>query len=74
VSKPPREDFWGSDVGPNDVKRIVTKSGHRISIVDKDGQNSIVLATPKHLKVSLIEKSNETAIPCFHSILTATFY
>ncbi len=60
ILKPPREDFWGSDVGPNDVKRIVTKSGHRISIVDKEGKNSIVLATPKHLKVSLIENSNET--------------
>jgi uncharacterized protein involved in type VI secretion and phage assembly len=60
ILKPPKEDFWGSDVSPNDVKRIVTKSGHRISIVDKDGKNSIVLATPKHLKVSLIENSNET--------------
>jgi uncharacterized protein involved in type VI secretion and phage assembly len=60
VHKPPREEFWGGDVAPNNVKRIVTKSGHRITIVDKDGQNSIVLATPKHVKVSLIENSNET--------------
>lgn len=60
VHKPPREEFWGGDVGPNDVKRIVTKSGHRISIVDKDGQSSIVLATPNHVRVSLIENSNET--------------
>lgn len=60
VHKPPREDFWGGDVAPNDVKRIVTKSGHRISIIDKDGQNSIVLSTPKHVRVSLIENSNET--------------
>ena len=60
VQKPPREEFWGADVAPNDVKRIVTKSGHRISIIDKDGKNSIVLATPKHVKVSLIENSNET--------------
>ena len=69
IEKPPREEFWGQDVGPNDVKRIVTKSGHRISIVDKEGQNSIVLATPKHLKVSLIENSNETgdAMLALHS-------
>ena len=60
VHKPPREEFWGGDVAPNDVKRIVTKSGHRISIVDKDGKSSIVLATPKHINVSLIENSNET--------------
>ena len=60
VHKPPREEFWGGDVAPNDVKRIVTKSGHRISIIDKDGKSSIVLATPKHISVSLIENSNET--------------
>ncbi len=60
VHKPPREEFWGGDVAPNDVKRIVTKSGHRITIVDKDGKSSIVLATPKHVRVSLIENSNET--------------
>ena len=60
VHKPPREEFWGGDVAANDVKRIVTKSGHRISIMDKDGKSSIVLATPKHISVSLIENSNET--------------
>ncbi|HUI64098.1 MAG TPA: phage baseplate assembly protein V [Bacteroidota bacterium] len=60
VDKPPREDFWGGDTGANDVKRIVTKSGHRIQIADKQGKESIVLATPKELKVSLIEKTDET--------------
>jgi len=60
VQKPPRDEFWGGDVAPNDVKRIVTKSGHRISIVDKNGKSSIVLATPQHVRVSLIENSNET--------------
>lgn len=69
VEKPPREEFWGDDVGPNDVKRIVTKSGHRISIVDKEGKNSLVLATPRHLKLSMIENSNETgdAMLALHS-------
>lgn len=69
VEKPPRESFWGDDVSPNDVKRIVTKSGHRITIVDKPGKNAIVLATPKHLKVSLIENSDETgdAMLALHS-------
>ncbi len=60
VLHPPREQFWGEDIAPNDVKRIVTKSGHRITIVDKPGKNSIVVATPKHLKISLIENSDET--------------
>lgn len=61
--KAPVEDFWGSDVSPNDVKRIVTKSGHRIAIVDKDGKETISLATPKHVKVMLTESSNETGGP-----------
>ncbi len=60
VYKPPREEFWGEDVASNDVKRIVTKSGHRISIVDKPGKSSMVVATPKHVHVQLIENSNET--------------
>ncbi|MGO9086265.1 MAG: type VI secretion system Vgr family protein [Terriglobales bacterium] len=60
VDKPPRENFWGGDVAPNNVKRIVTKSGHRIQIVDTPGKESIVLATPKELKVSMIEKTDET--------------
>jgi hypothetical protein len=47
-------------VGPNDIKRIVTKSGHRITIVDKPGKNAIVVATPKHLKISMVENSDET--------------
>ncbi len=58
--KAPTEDFWGSDVKPNDVKRIVTKSRHRIAIVDKDGKETISLATPKHVKIMLTETSNES--------------
>src|ERR1017187_4986957 len=60
VDQAPREEFWGADVDPNDVKRIVTKSGHRIQFVDKPGKESIVIATPQHLKISLIEKTDET--------------
>ena len=58
--QPPREELWGGDVGPNDVKRMVTKSGNRISLDDKDGKNAIVIATPEHVKLSLMESSNET--------------
>ncbi len=60
VHKPPREELWGGDVDPNHVKRIVTKSGHRITLNDKPGQNSIVVATPNHVKLQMIEGSNET--------------
>jgi type VI secretion system secreted protein VgrG len=60
VDRAPREEFWGGELQDNDVKRIVTKSGHRIQMVDKKGKESIVVATPKHLKVSLIETTDET--------------
>jgi uncharacterized protein involved in type VI secretion and phage assembly len=60
VDRAPRQEFWGGELKDNDVKRIVTKSGHRVQFVDKKGKESIVLATPKHLKVSLIETTDET--------------
>jgi type VI secretion system secreted protein VgrG len=60
VDKAPRQEFWGGELQDNDVKRIVTKSGHRMQFVDKKGKESIVLATPKHLKLSLIETTDET--------------
>ncbi|MBI1791636.1 MAG: type VI secretion system tip protein VgrG [Acidobacteria bacterium] len=60
VDQAPRQEFWGEDVDPNDVKRIVTKSGHRIQFSDKDGKESIVVATPNHLKIALLEKAGET--------------
>jgi uncharacterized protein involved in type VI secretion and phage assembly len=60
VHQAPRDEFWGGDIDPNDVKRIVTKSGHRIQLVDKEGKESIVIATPKELKISLIENTDET--------------
>jgi type VI secretion system secreted protein VgrG len=60
VDKAPREDFWGGDVGANDVKRIVTKSGHRIQIVDKQGKESITLSTPKKVRISMLESCAES--------------
>jgi type VI secretion system secreted protein VgrG len=62
---PPTEDFWGggNEYKSDDVKRIVTKSGHRIQLVDKDGKESIVIATPTHLKISMIENSDENGRP-----------
>jgi len=63
VDKAPREEFWGGDVDPNDVKRIVTKSGHRVQFSDKAGKEAIVIATPNNLKVSMLEKTDETGRP-----------
>lgn len=60
VDQAPRQEFWGGELDENDVKRIITKSGHRIQMVDKQGKESIVVATPKELKLSMIEKTDET--------------
>src|SRR5581483_814772 len=63
VDQAPRDEFWGGDVAPNDVKRIVTKSGHRIQLSDREGKESIVLATPRQLKIGLLENTDETGRP-----------
>jgi type VI secretion system secreted protein VgrG len=63
VDQAPRDEFWGGDIAPNDVKRIVTKSGHRVQLSDSPGKESIVLATPRNLKISLLEKADETSRP-----------
>jgi uncharacterized protein involved in type VI secretion and phage assembly len=63
VDQAPRLGFWdqeqqvetNTDLEANDVKRILTKSGNRIQMVDKKGRESIVLATPHTIRVKLIE-------------------
>ncbi|HUA21506.1 MAG TPA: phage baseplate assembly protein V [Bryobacteraceae bacterium] len=55
VDQAPRKDFRGDDVAPNDVKRIITKSGCRLQFSDKKDQESIVLATPHTIRIQLIE-------------------
>jgi uncharacterized protein involved in type VI secretion and phage assembly len=65
ADSPPTEDFWGGEYANNDCKRIVTKSGHRITIVDKEGKETISLATPKHVKMMMTESSNETGDAMF---------
>lgn len=56
----PRNGFWGDDVADNDVKRIVTKSGHRIQMSDNPGREAITIATPRLLRLGLYEKAAET--------------
>lgn len=63
VDHAPRTEFWGGDIEPNHVKRIVTKSGHRIQLVDQDGKEALVVATPSKLKISMLEKADETGRP-----------
>ena len=55
VDQAPRGPFRSDDIAPNDVKRIVTKSGNRLQMVDTPGKESIVMSTPNSVKVSLIE-------------------
>ena len=60
VSTAPRSEFWGDgDIADNNVKRIVTKAGNRLQLVDKPGQEGVVLGTPHELRISMIEKTNE---------------
>jgi len=55
VDQAPRFDFAKDDIAPNDVKRIVTKSGNRLQMVDTPGKESITLSTPNSVKVMLVE-------------------
>ncbi|AEU36267.1 type VI secretion system Vgr family protein [Granulicella mallensis] len=63
VDNTPNEDFWGGETHSNDIKRIVTKSGHRISMVDKDGEEAIAIATPRNAKLLMLERAAETGRP-----------
>jgi type VI secretion system secreted protein VgrG len=55
VQQAPRFDFYGNDIAPNNVKRILTKAGNRLQIVDEPGNETIVLATPNHSSITLSE-------------------
>jgi uncharacterized protein involved in type VI secretion and phage assembly len=75
VDSAPRQGFWedegseavGSnavqvpqDIARNDIKRIMTKSGHRIQLVDVAGKESITIATPGAQMIQLIDSCAET--------------
>ena len=44
----------------NDIKRIVTKSGHRIQMVDVEGKESIIVSTPGGQMIQLVDSCPET--------------
>lgn len=75
VDSAPRQGFWEEegteeagnnkvqipkDIARNDIKRIVTKSGHRIQLVDVKGKESIVISTPGGQVIQLIDSCPET--------------
>lgn len=45
------------------MKRLVTKSGSRLTISDKPGEETIALATPRSSRLLLTERSDETGRP-----------
>lgn len=49
-----------ADMARNDIKRIVTKSGNSIQLVDVAGNESIVIATPGGQMIQLIDNCPET--------------
>ena len=61
---PPRDQFATADESDgNLVKRLVTKSGIRIHIVDTPGKESISFATPRSNHLLLSEQVAETSRP-----------
>ncbi len=66
VHQPPTTGFHqpdevnGSEFAANNIKRIVTKGGHRITLVDTPGLATISLATPTSSRLMLTESHAET--------------
>ena len=50
----------GSEFAQNNIKRIVTKSGHRITLVDTPGKETISIATPTSNRLMLTESHADT--------------
>lgn len=55
VDLPPLEDLHGGEYENNDIKRIVTKSGNRLVFDDKQGSETMVMATPEHIRITMLE-------------------
>lgn len=55
VETPPCGPVYGDEYRNNDIKRIATKSGNRLVLDDKQGKETVVLATPHHVRVSLFD-------------------
>ena len=66
VHQPPATGFHspgetnGSEFEKNYIKRIVTKSGHRITLVDTPGKETISIATPTSNRIMLTESHADT--------------
>ena len=56
----PRDELRGGDISTNDVKRIMTKSGNRIQFSDKEGVETLLIATPNNNILKMTEKADST--------------
>jgi type VI secretion system secreted protein VgrG len=52
-----------SGIDNNDVKRIVTKCGHRITLCDTAGEQAITIATAFGSSIKILQKHPETGFP-----------
>ncbi len=66
VQQPPATGFHqpgetnGSEFAGNNIKRIVTRAGHRVTLVDTPGKETISLATPRSNHLMLTEAHADT--------------
>jgi uncharacterized protein involved in type VI secretion and phage assembly len=60
VQTAPRFATYGGNIAENNIKRIMTKSGNRLQIIDEPGKETIVLATPNNSSITLTEKHDDT--------------
>jgi type VI secretion system secreted protein VgrG len=68
VQQAPRAGFFGAeaDIPDNNVKRIVTKAGNRVQMVDTPSKETLVFATPNHSSVTMTEKHDSTGRTLVH--------
>jgi type VI secretion system secreted protein VgrG len=48
------------------VKRIITKAGNRLQMVDTEGKETVVVATPNHSSLTMTEKHDSTGRTLVH--------
>ncbi len=64
IQQAPRNGYYaGSDIEDNNVKRIYTKAGNRIHIVDNAGSEAITIATPNENTFTISESHSATGRP-----------
>ena len=68
VHQAPRGGFFApeADIPENNVKRIVTKSGNRVQMIDTPEKESVVVATPLHTSMTMTGKHDFTGRTLVH--------